>query len=67
MFRKYMSYLIEYLSKQFGVVVSDNIVKHILWGDDLILLFDTVDGLQRQLHGLEKFCSRNEIIVNDQN
>ena len=65
MFRKYMPYLREYLSKQFGVVVSDNIVMHKLWEDDLILLFDTVDGLRRQLHGIEKFCSRNEIIVNE--
>ena len=65
MFRKYMSDLSEYLSKQFGVVVSDDIVKHILWGDDLILFSDTVHGLQRQLHGLEKFCSRNKIIVNE--
>ena len=65
MFRKYMSDLSEYLSKQFGVVVSDDIVMHILWGDDLILFSDTVHGLQRQLHGLEKFCSRNKIIVNE--
>ena len=46
MFRKYMSDLSEYLSKQFGVVVSDDIVMHILWGDDLILMSDTVHGLQ---------------------
>ena len=65
MFRKYMSDLSEYLSKQFGVVVSDNIVMHILWVDDLILFSDLVHGLQRQLHGLEKFCSRNKIIVNE--
>ena len=65
MFRKYMSDLSEYLSKQFGVVVSDDIVMHVLWGDDLILFSDAVHGLQRQLHGLEKFCSRNKIIVNE--
>ena len=64
MFRKYMSDLSEYLSKQFGVVVSDDIVMHILWGDDLILFSYTVTGVQRQLHSLEKFCSRNKIIVN---
>ena len=65
MVRKYMSDLSEYLSKQLGVVVSDDIVMHILWEDDLILFSDTVHGLQRQLHGLEKFCSRNKIIVNE--
>ena len=65
MFRKYMSDLSEYLSKQFGVVVFDDIVMHILLGDDLILFSDAVHGLQRQLHGIEKFCSRNKIIVNE--
>ena len=65
MFRKYMSDLSEYLSKQFEVVVSDDIVMHILWRDNLILFSDTVDGLQRQLYGLGTFCSRNEIIINE--
>ena len=58
MFSKYMSDLSEYLSKQFGVGVSDDIVMHILWGDDLILFLI-------QFMGLEKFCSRNKIIVNE--
>ena len=36
---------------------------HISLGDDLILFSYPVDGLQRQLHSLEKFCSRNKMIV----
>ena len=38
---------------------------HILWGDDLIIFSDSVDGLQRQLNGLQKFYSQNKIIVNE--
>ena len=36
-----------------------------IWGDELILFSDTVEGLQRQLVGLQKFCSHNKIIVNE--
>ena len=65
MFRKHMSDLCDYLSKEFGIVISGDIIAHILWGDDLILFSDTVEGLQRQLIGLQKFCSHNKIIVNE--
>ena len=65
MFRIYMSDLSEHLSKQFGIVVSNDIIMHILWGDDLIIFSDSVDGLQKQLNGLQKFCSQNKIIVNE--
>ena len=65
MFRKYMSDLSEHLSKLFGIVVSNAIIIHILRGDDLIIFSDSVDGLQRQLNGLQKFCSQNKIIVNE--
>ena len=65
MFRKYMSRLSEHLSKQFGIVVSNHIIMHILWGDDLIIFSDSVDGLQRQLNGLQNVCSRDKIIRNE--
>ena len=47
MFRKYMSDVCDYLSREFGIVISDDIIANILWGDDLILFSDTVEGLQR--------------------
>ena len=36
-----------------------------LWADDLILVSDSSYGLQKQLDGLQKFCSRNMMIVNE--
>ena len=60
-----MSDLSEHLSKQFGIVGSNNIIMLILWGDDLIIFSDSVDGLQKQLNGLQKICSQNKIIVNE--
>ena len=65
MFRKYMSDLSDYLFKEFGVVIEDVIIAHILWADDLILFSDSAKGLQRQLDGLRKFCASNKVIVNE--
>ena len=65
MFRKYMSDLSTYLSAGVGIAISNEIIAHILWGDDLIIFSDTPTGLQAQLNGLLKFCSNNKIIVNE--
>ena len=65
MFRKYMSDLSTYLSTEVGIVISNEIIAHILWADDLILFSDSPMGLQKQLDGLLKFCSKNKIIVNE--
>ena len=60
-----MSDLSTYLSSEVGIAISNEIIAHILWGDDLILYSDTPSGLQKQLNGLLKFCSNNKIIVNE--
>ena len=65
MFRKYMSDLSSYLSKEVGINISNEIIAHILWADDLILFSDSPAGLQKQLYGLLKFCSNIKIIVNE--
>ena len=65
MFRKYMSDLSTYLSREVRIVISNEIIAHILWADDLILFSDSSTGLQKQLNGLLKFCSKNKIIVNE--
>ena len=36
-----------------------------LWADDLIVVSDSSYGLQKQLDGLQQFCSWNLIIVNE--
>ena len=63
--RKYMADMSEYLGTEFAVCVNDVIVAHILWADDLILVSNTSSGLQKQLNGLHKFCSRNMMVVNE--
>ena len=64
-FRKFMADLHKYLKTECGICMSDTIIAYLLWADDLILLSDTEHGLQKQLDGLAKFCSRNHMIVNE--
>lgn len=65
LFREYLNDLGSYLSHKNGIVIGDEIISHLLWADDLILLSETSDGLQAQLNGLEKFCSNNQMIINE--
>ena len=60
LFRKYMADLSNYLDKEFGVVIGNTILAHLLWADDLILISDSIHGLRKQLKGLTKFCSKNK-------
>ena len=55
-----MSDLSTYLSSEVGIAISNEIIAHILWGDDITLSSDTPSGLQKQLNGLLKFCSNNK-------
>ena len=41
-----MSDLSTYLSSEVGIAISNEIIAHILWGDDFILFSDTPSGLQ---------------------
>ena len=61
LFRKYMCDLESYLSISHGVCLNGEIIAHLLWADDLVLLSDTFHGLQTQLDGLSKFCHNNHM------
>ena len=65
LFRKYMADLGAYLSREYGIVIADEIIAHLLWADDLILFSDTQHGIQKQLQGLQRFCANNHMIVNE--
>ena len=55
LFRKYMSDLGTFLDSEYGICVGEKITAHILLADDLVLIFDSEKGMQRQLDGLLKF------------
>ncbi len=63
LFKMFLSDLHEYLSKEFGIELSAAILFYILYADDLILIADLVEGLQRLLDGLFSFCKKWHMIV----
>ena len=66
MFRYMLADLKSFLEETLGIVLNENeILMHLLWADDLVLMADTAEGLQKQLDGLFKFCSQFQMIVNE--
>ena len=55
----------KYLHIAHGIVLDDEVLTHILWADDLVLLSSTAEGLQQQLNGLFTFCQKYQMIVNE--
>ena len=47
LFRRYMADLGNYSNSECGIVISDEILVHLLWADDLVLFSDTKQGLQK--------------------
>ena len=56
LFRTYLADLGEYLTKHVGLCISDTIVAHLLWADDLVLVSASEKGLQEQRNGPQEFC-----------
>ena len=65
LFRNHLSDLDEYLNTHVGICVGDMLVAHILWVDDLVLMADSVGGMQDQLNKLSAYCSKNLLGVNE--
>ena len=49
----------------YKLCLTDDIIIHILWADDLVSTSDSHKGLQKLLKGLHEFCAKNFIIVNE--
>ena len=65
LFRHYMSDLGEFLHQKCSLCISSDIIAHLLWADDLVLVSDSKTGLQKQLDGIFSFCEKNLMIVNE--
>ena len=65
LFRRYLADIGDYLSTSVGMCFEEEILLHLLWADNLLLVSDTTDGLQKQLNGLANFCSQNLMILNE--
>ena len=65
LFRKYMADLSEYLRAECGILIGEEVLTHLLWADDLVLISDSLAGIKKQLAGLDKFCNNNHMIINE--
>ena len=63
LFTEYLADLKEYLDTTYGIQMSNDIVTYILYADDMVLCSDSASGLQNQIDGLYKFCSKWHLIV----
>ena len=64
LFRRYLTDIGDYLSTSVGVCFGEEILLHLLWADDLLLVSET-DGLRKQLNDLANFCYQNLMILNE--
>ena len=64
LFKEYLSDLKSYLDISTGVCVGEEILVHELWADDLYMVADNAIDSQKQLDGLSKFCSPNQMVSN---
>lgn len=65
MFRYMLHDLRNFLHSYCGIVLDDEVLLHLLWADDLVLVANSPEGLQKQLDGLFTFCSKFKMIVNE--
>ena len=54
----------EYLGDVAGVVIGQTRVNHLLQADDLLLMSETLTGLQTLFNRLELYCRRWHLILN---
>ena len=65
LFRHFLSDLGDYLHTHCGLCITDDIIVHLLWADDLVLISDSHKCPQKLLNGLHEFCAKNLMIVNE--
>ena len=65
LFRRYLSDIKEYLDEYTGICLSDEIILHMLWADDLYMVSCNPAHAQRQLDGLSRFCATNQMLANE--
>ena len=54
----------DYLDLKCGVSMNTIVITYLLHADDLILISETPEGLQRLIDGLHEFCKQWHMIVN---
>ncbi len=63
-FKKFLKDLSDELEDDCGVIMWDRVIKHLLWADDLFLVSNSPEGLQRQMNNLHNYCKKWHMVVN---
>ena len=64
LFNEFLSDLPKYLSSTDGIKIDGSLFTHLLYADDIVLLFESAEGLQNSLDSLLSFCCKWHLIVN---
>ena len=64
-FRRYLSDIKEYLDGYTRIYLSDEIIVHVVWANDLYMVSCNPAHAQRQLDGLSWFCATNQMLANE--
>ena len=65
LFRSYLSDIKDYLDEYKRICISNEIILHMIWANDLYMVSCNTDHAQRQLGGLSKFCAPNQMVTNE--
>ncbi len=64
LFKSFLKDLASDLDPELGIKVFNNFLAHVLWADDLFLVSDSAEKMQKQLDNLSAYCSKWQLVVN---
>ena len=65
LFRSYLSDIKDYFDEYTGICISNEIILHMSWADDLYIASCNIDHAQRRLDELSIFCAPNQRVTNE--
>ena len=63
LFTEFLTDVKDYLNAENGVIIDKSLMSYILYADDMALVSDNAEGLQKLLDGLFSYCSKWHLIV----
>ena len=64
MFVDFLCDIRNYLNEKCGVILNDNILLHLLWADDMIIVSNSASDLQNSINNLANYCSKWQLVLN---
>ena len=64
LFNEFLSDIPSYLKAVNGIEIDGTVFTHLLYADDIVLISESVNGLQNSINSLHNFCAKWHLIVN---